>query len=95
MSVLLAIGLGHLAKKVFEEGKSPANAAKETVQDGAGLAKRMAGRKIDQAISRLPLENQDKEGLPTGAELVDQGIGIAKRVILDPALNQAKKKIFK
>lgn len=95
MSILLAMGLGHLAKKVLDEGKDPATAAKETVQDGVGIAKRMVAKKLDGAISRLPLENQDKEGLPSGAELVDQGVGIAKRVVLDPLANQAKKKIFK
>lgn len=90
MSKLLAIGLGKLLSRVFG-GKKTKEAAKEIV----GNAKSELGSAIDKGISKLPIENQTKQGLPSGAEAVDQGIGIAKRVLLDPTKNQAKKKVLK
>jgi hypothetical protein len=78
-------GLGKLHSRI-KTGEVPPGSIKEVAGD-------LIGEGMQLIKGRLPEGNQFKEGLPSGAQVVDAVEGIGKRILLDKDRTSARRKI--
>jgi hypothetical protein len=87
MNNFFKAGLGKLRSRI-KTGEVPVGSIKE-------IAESLIGEGVNLIKGRLPENNQLREGLPSGAQVVDAVEGVGKRILLDKDRTSARKKKIK